>query len=243
MESTIILGDNRHELYSLDSESVDLVCTSPPYKQENGFSHSLINEVFCEVHRIMKKGSLLFFNFGHLADDKSRPFKVVLQLEKIFGPLRETFVWVKGQYKPIQGKRRVNNVSEFIFMFCKGNMPELDRLAIGVPYQDKSNIGRYSNQDLKCASNVWFINYETITSSGQKLHNDRFPIELPTRCIKLANLKPGSIILDPFFGSGSTGVAANQLKHYFVGIEIDKNYYNIAKKRLQGVASSNLTNL
>ena len=71
----------------------------------------------------------------------------------------------------------------------KDKMPLLNRLAIGVPYADKSNIGRYAAKDLKCGGNVWYIDYDTINHKEEKLHNDRFPLELPTRCLKLSNKK------------------------------------------------------
>jgi len=231
-------------LYNADSTllrhepgSVDLVVTSPPYKDEDGYKDTLIKHTFRNVHEAMRDGALCFVNFGHLAGYKSRPFRVVEILEEQFGELRETFIWVKNHYRPIQGKRRVNNLFEYVFMFCKGNMPELDRLAVGVPYADKSNIGRYSDRDLKCGGNVWYIDYETVTASEQKLHNDRYPVALPRRCIDLSGLAIGSTVMDPFMGSGTTGVAAQQSGMNFVGVELDKHHYDVASKRIQEYAS------
>ena len=146
--------------------------------------------------------------------------------------LNETITWVKNHYSPIQGNKRLNNLTEFIFILHKGDMPALDRLSIGVPYADKSNIGRYSDKDLKCGGNVWYIDYDTIQDKSEKTHKDRFPKELPTRCIKLSNLKKDSVILDPFCGSATTGVAAKELGMQFIGIERNKNYINKATKLL-----------
>ena len=112
-------------------------------------------------------------------------------------------------------------------------MPDLDRLSIGVPYKDKSNIGRFTDIDLKCGGNVWYINYETIQSTEQKLHNDRFRIELPERCIKLSGIKEESWVLDPFSGSGTTGVACQMLGMNYFGFEIDKEHYFNSLSRLE----------
>lgn len=102
-------------------------------------------------------------------------------------------------------------------MFAKGKDFCLDRLSIGVPYADKSNIGRYSDKDLKCGGNVWYIPYETIQRNEQKLHKDRFPIELPLRCINLSNVREGSVVLDPFAGSATTGIACKETGMEFSG--------------------------
>jgi len=231
MSIQIHLGDCREGLQTLNSESVDCVITSPPYKNCDGYTPKLMHEVFTECFRVLTQTGLCFVNFGHLAEDKMRPFRFALIVQGIGFELRETFVWVKNHYRPIQGKRRVNNLTEFIFMFSKEMMPELDRLSIGIPYVDKSNVGRYADSDLKCAGNVWHIPYDTITSSDQKLHNDRFPLELPSRCLKLAQLP--NMVMDPFSGSGTTALACKQLGCNFVGWEIDRTHYNTSLQRLE----------
>jgi site-specific DNA-methyltransferase (adenine-specific) len=213
--------------------SIDLIVTSPPYKEGDGFSWQLIKEVAKECYRVLKNNSLCYINFGHLAGNKSRPFKVAMKFEDAGFKWIDTIVWVKNHYTPLQGNKRVNNLTEFIFQFAKGKSYKLDRLSIGVPYVDKSNIGRYSDKDLRCRGNYWYIPYETIQNKSQKLHKDRFPVGLPMNCIKLSNLKEGDIVLDPFVGSMTTGVACKELGMVFIGFEIDKNIFEIGKNRLQ----------
>jgi site-specific DNA-methyltransferase (adenine-specific) len=217
----------------LYSNSVDLIVTSPPYKDEDGWTEDLIYQASLGWQRVLKPGGLLFLNFGHLAEDKFRPFKTaeIIMSHGVF-KLNETITWVKNHYRPIQGSKRLNNLSEFIFLFYKDEMPDLDRLAIGVPYADKSNAKRFAGgRDLKCGGNVWYINYETITDSSQKLHNDRFPLELPERCIKLSGLKRG-LVLDPFSGSGTTCFAAKKLGFEFIGIEQNPSHVRTSIERL-----------
>jgi len=70
-----------------------------------------------------------------------------------------------GHFKPINSKRFLNDCHEYIFHFTKIGHVELDRLALGVPYQDKSNIARWRHtrgSDRRCRGNTWFIPYETI---------------------------------------------------------------------------------
>lgn len=113
-------------------------------------------------------------------------------------------------------------------------MPNLDRLSVGIPYKDKSNIGRYAQKDLKCGGNVWYINYDTVNKSEQKLHNDRYPLELATKCIKLSGIEY-SIILDPFSGSGTTCAAAKRLGKNYLDIEINTTHYKTSIKRLDSI--------
>ncbi len=228
----VINKDNRIGLSELERESIDLVITSPPYKNDDGYNEKLIWEVSNQLYHTQKNNSLFFLNFGHLVNWKNRPFDVVNLVLDVGYKLNDTFIWVKNHYSPIQGKKHVNNLFEYIFLFYKGNMPDLDRLSIGIPYKDKANVGRYSDKDLKCGGNVWYINYETITSKEQKLHNDRFPIELPERCIKLSGIEKGSLVCDPFSGSGTTGIACQNLGMNYIGFEIQKNHYNRSLKRL-----------
>lgn len=220
----IIYGDCGKDFKYIQGDSVDLIVTSPPYKKEDGFSFSLIKKVAEECFRVLKPNRLCFINFGHLAGSKRQSFDVADLFEKAGFEWVDTIIWVKNHFSPVQGNKRLNNLFEYIFFFAKGKDYKLDRLSIGVPYQDKSNIGRYSDKDLRCGGNVWFIPYETITDKGQKKHPYRFPVELPTRCIKLAGLEGGSVVLDPFLGGGTTAVAAKRSGMRYLGFEKNSEY-------------------
>jgi DNA modification methylase len=125
MSSYLLAGDCREKLSYIDSETVDLTIMSPPYKDRDGYSDSLMFEVSQQLYRVHRPGTLAFINFGHMADYKSRPFDVVRMFEGTGWELKETFIWVKNHFKPIQGHRRVNNIFEYIFMFNKTPMPLL----------------------------------------------------------------------------------------------------------------------
>lgn len=228
----IKFDDCLHGLAQLPDNHLDCIITSPPYKDKDGYSNNLILDFLALAYDKLKDNCLMFINFGHLKEDKTRPFTVAINAELNSFKLQETFIWVKNHYKPIQGSRTVNNLTEFIFMFSKGKMPKIDRLAVGIPYKDKSNIGRYSEKDLKCAGNIWNIPYETIKRSSQKLHTDRFPLGLPLNCLKLAGAEPSWLVCDPFSGSGTTAIACKKLGLNFIGWELDQKYHQISLDRL-----------
>lgn len=153
-------------------------------------------------------------------------------------PTGETIKTVtQGHFKPISSKRFLNDCHEYIFHFTKTGRVEIDRLAIGVPYQDKSNIGRWSHtrgSDRRCRGNTWFIPYETIQSrEKERPHPATFPIHLAEWCIKLHGVSRVRTMLDPFLGIGNSAVAAKRcgVKH-FIGFEIDETYLAEARRRI-----------
>jgi site-specific DNA-methyltransferase (adenine-specific) len=108
---------------------------------------------------------------------------------------------------------------------------------LGVPYQDKSNIARWSHSrgsDLRCRGNTWFIPYETIQSrEKERPHPATFPVQLAEWCIRLHGVSRVHTVLDPFLGIGNSAVAAQRCGvEKFVGFEIDEAYFAEAKRRL-----------
>jgi site-specific DNA-methyltransferase (adenine-specific) len=141
-----------------------------------------------------------------------------------------------GHYKPINSPRFVNDCHEFIFHFTPEGRTPLDRLAVGVPYQDKSNISRWRSggSNLRCRGNTWFIPYETIQSRDKdRPHPATFPPRVPEYCFKLHGLSRLKLAMDPFLGLGSTAIAAAQLQLDFIGTEIDRQYLDEAISRVR----------
>jgi len=233
--------------------SVDVIVTSPPYnigvayktyddKRPRAEYMAWLRGIGRELSRVLKKEGSFFLNVGSTNADPWIPMDVA-------GALRDTFVlqnhivWAKsvaigddtvGHFKPITSRRFLNQNHEAIFHFTHGGNTGIDRLAVGVPFKDKSNIARWGHsRDRRCAGNVWFIPYQTVRSKAQKFnHPAGFPIGLPKRCLQMHGLDD-AVVLDPFLGAGTTLVAAEQLGMRGIGIEIDPHYAAVAMTRLQ----------
>lgn len=140
-----------------------------------------------------------------------------------------------GHYKPINSDRFVNDCHEFIFHFTPEGRTPLDRRAVGVPYQDASNIARWQSggSNVRCRGNTWFIPYQTIQSRDKdRPHPATFPPRVPDQCLRLHGLSRLTLVMDPFLGLGNTAVACARLGIDFVGVEIDEHYLRDAIERV-----------
>ncbi len=212
-----------------------------------------MGEVAEASHCVLSECASFFLNIGGTPKDPWIPIDVANEFRKRGFHLQNMIHWIKsiaiprpdmgsytningdiavGHYKPINSKRFHNDCHEFIFHFTKTGDVPLDKLAIGVPYQDKSNIGRWKKggSDLRDRGNTWFIPYETINE--KRPHPAVFPIGLPTLCIKDHGIERCRLVLDPFMGIGSTAIACIRLGIDFIGFEIDSSYREIALERI-----------
>ncbi len=149
-----------------------------------------------------------------------------------------------GHYKPINSERFLNECHEFVFHFSPTGRTPLERRAIGVPYQDKSNVSRWAGagDDLRCRGNTWFIPYTTIQNRRRdRPHPATFPPKLPQQCLKLHGLDRVRLAMDPFLGLGSTAVACASLGVGFVGCEIDQTYLDEAIERVRETIATRRT--
>ena len=144
-----------------------------------------------------------------------------------------------GHYKPINSARFVNDCHEFIFHFTPQGRTPIDRRAVGVAYQDESNIGRWQSggANRRCRGNAWFIPYATIQNRDKdRPHPATFPPRLAEYCLRLHGRSRLRVVMDPFLGLGSAAVAAAELGVDFVGIEIDEHYLKEAIQRVKKVS-------
>jgi site-specific DNA-methyltransferase (adenine-specific) len=216
-----------------------------------------------QIGRLLKRDGSFFLNVGASPSNPMFPHELVLELRELF-VLQNTIHWVKsisiegrpsrlagvpageqtyGHFKPISSKRYVNDCHEYIFHFTPEGKTPLDRLALGVPYQDKSNIARWAHtrgRDRRCRGNTWFIPYHTIQRrEKERPHPATFPVELAENCIKLHGVSRVNTMLDPFLGIGNSAVAAQRCGvARFIGFEIDQNYLAEARRRLGGAQAS-----
>lgn len=256
------LGDCVAGMKNLPDESVDLVVTSPPYNlgiSYQSYNDKLSSEDYLawslqwagEVQRVLKPDGSFFLNVGAAPAHPWMPYELALTLRDLF-ILQNTIHWIKsitvepkesdpvsvGHFKPINSKRFINDCHEFVFHFTKSGEVPVDRIAVGVPYADKSNISRWGHtggRDRRCRGNTWYVPYKTIASRDRdRPHPATFPVELAARCILLHGGDPDKItMMDPFLGIGHAATAASEAGlAKFIGFEIDKSYYAEARQRV-----------
>lgn len=213
-----------------------------------------LKKVGIEISRVLKKDGTFFLNVGNKPKDQWIAWDVANTIREDF-VLQNVILWVKsiaifkqdvgnyqnivgdiavGHFKPIVSNRFLNDCHEYIFHFTKEGNATLDKLSVGIPYQDKTNIGRWKSakDDKRDRGNTWFIPYNTIQRRIERPHPATFPIKVPEMCIKLHGLKDGLVVMDPFLGIGSTAIASSKLGVSFIGFEIDKEYLEETVARL-----------
>lgn len=246
----------------LAEKSVNLCVTSPPYnlgieygKYDDDRSRAeylaWTRQWAKELHRVLCDNGSFFLNVGASPSNPMLPHEILFKLRDIF-ILQNTIHWIKsitvetkngavistGHFKPIRSNRFITDCHEFIFHLTKSGDTPIDRLGVGVPYMDKSNIKRWSHtkgKDKRCRGNTWFIPYQTIhRRDAQRPHPATFPKELPKMCIRLHGWRSDLVMIDPFLGIGNSALAALECGiEKFIGFEIDTDYLNTAKQLLK----------
>ena len=247
-------------LKALPPASVSILVTSPPYNlgiRYRTYADALprgrylewTGEWIAAARGALHDNGSLFLNVGAKPTDPWTALDVA-QAARPHLELQNTIHWVKsiaidreagaggdlavGHYKPINSERFVNDCHEFIFHFTPTGRTPLDRTAIGVPYQDASNVTRWraAAKNIRCRGNTWFIPYATIQSRDKdRPHPATFPPRIPEYCFRLHGVERIALAMDPFLGLGSSAVAAAQLGLDFVGVEMDAHYLDEAVTR------------
>ena len=245
----------------LPNAQVDLVVTSPPYnlgirygrfsdRQDRQSYLRWCAEWAAQIRRVLKPSGSFFLNVGASPANPMFPHQLVLELRDVI-VLQNTIHWIKsislegeggeitsrGHFKPINSRRFLNDCHEYLFHLTPEGKTPLNRLALGVPYRDKTNIARWSHtrgRDRRCRGNTWFIPYKTIQRrEKERPHPATFPVELAEWCIKLHGVERVQTMLDPFLGIGNSAVAAQKCGvRKFIGFEIDEAYLAEARRRI-----------
>lgn len=254
-------GDCLEGMAKIGGATIDLVVTSPPYnlgiaysrysdRQDRAGYLDWCHEWLTEVRRLLKPNGSLFLNLGAAPSNPLLPHELILRVRDLF-VLQNTIHWIKaisiesegggivsrGHFKPISSPRYLNDCHEYIFHLTPEGKTPIDRLALGVPYADKSNVARWSHtrgKDRRCRGNTWFIPYETIQRrEKERPHPATFPIKLAENCIRLHGMRSDLVMLDPFLGIGNSAVAAKRCDvKNFIGFEIDEEYLAEAERRI-----------
>ena len=219
-------GDCLEIMKDIEDNSIDLIVTDPPYKvtsrgsagNSGGMLQKKINKsgkVFLhnnikfkdylgEFYRILKNGTHMYIMTNH--KNLIELLNVATDAGFIF---TKSLIWDKGN--KIMGQFYMSQF-EYILFFRKGKAKKIN------------NCGTSDILSIK--------NKKTKDKNGLNLHDTEKPVELMEILIRNST-KENDIVLDTFMGIGGAGVAAKKLNRNFIGIELDEDYFNIAKKRIE----------
>lgn len=261
-DSAILTGDARKLLGSIPAATFQTTITSPPYwslrdygiEGQIGVEQSIdeyaeeLVALFEEVRRVTREDGTLWLNIGDSytsggrtwrAPDRKNPIRAMdvrpptpdgLKPKDLVGVpwrlafalreagwyLRADIVWHKPNCQPESVKDRPTRAHEYLFLFSKSERYAYDAQTVRGP----------NDRNLRT---VW----EVHTKPYREAHFATFPLELIKPCTLLTT-SPKDLILDPFLGSGTTGVAALEAGRRFLGIELNPEYVEIAERRLNG---------
>lgn len=261
-------GDCLNVMKALNSDSVDLVVTSPPYDKLRNYDNSnlewnyeIFKKIANELKRVVKKGGIVVWVVGDATEKGSESgssFRQALYFKEIGFNIHDTMIYQKDSFS-FPMNNRYHQIFEYMFVFSNGSPktfnPIKDRKNIyhgstmsGTDRQRdgsliKINFKNRKNSVIKEFGqrwNIWKYKVGYGKSSNKKIkkHPAVFPLELAIdHVISWSN--EDDVILDPFMGSGTSGVACKKLNRNFIGIEINEDYFKISEKRINETKANN----
>lgn len=243
-------------LSKLDTGSVDLIISSPPYCMGKAYEDSTNTDDFLDMHdrlapllaRVLKDGGSLCWQVGHHVHNgvvtplDALVYMIFSKQKDLF--LRNRIVWTFAH--GVHANRRFSGRHETVLWFTKGSDYVFDLDAVRVPqkYPGKRHYkgpkkGEYSGNPLgKNPSDVWEIPNVKANHVEKTDHPCQFPVALPQRLVRALTTKD-AVVCDPFLGSGSSAVAACLEGRNFIGCEIQPEYVAIARKRVANAKTKN----
>ena len=250
-------ADAEMVLSHLTEESVDLVVTSPPYdslrkyNNDHEWNMDKCEKIISGLYRVLKPGGVVVWVVGDQTQKGSETgtsFRQALAFIERGFLLNDTMIWRKKNPLPQVKQPRYNQVFEYMFVFSKGKPKAFNPIMVpckcaGQDYDSTcKNMGGENGRTKKSfkinkekvKDNVWDI----AIAQNHTSHPAVFPLELAVDHI-LSWSNEGDTVLDPFMGSGTTGIAAVQNGRRFIGVEIAKPYYDEALERIKAVNLEN----
>lgn len=250
MAFKVIQGDCTKELDELNA-SIDLTFLDPPFNQGKEYSEhddSLPDEVYWQwmqevcskVYDLTSQGGAIYF----MQREKNAE-QVLSCLRKSGWNLQNVIIW-KKKTSAVPCSNKFGKHYQIIAYAIKGRKPRVfNRLRINPPlppgYKFERQDGMYVTDvwdDIRELTSGYFAGDEAIrTIDGSRFHKQQAPIQLLLRII-LSSTNPNDTVLDPFAGSGTTLVVAEQLRRNSMGIEKDKENIKCIEKRLMNIRES-----
>lgn len=251
----IFLGDTLEYLRGLPDESVDLVVSSPPYNLGKEYEARRALEIYLEeqkhvlseCHRLLKRTGSLFWQIGAFSDKGA-----LIPLDIRFFPILESLgmiprnriMWIRQH--GLHGRRKFSCRHEAILWFTKSDsyIFNLDSIRVPQKYKNKKHYkgekkGEFScHPDGKNPGDIWLFRNVKHNHEEQTIHPCQFPEDLVARIV-LATTHRGDVVLDPYMGSGTVAIVAQNSGRHFLGAELDARYHCVALRRLSGVPDEN----
>ena len=232
---------------TLPDNSVDLTVTSPPYdnlRTYNGYVFDF-EGIAKELYRVTKKGGVVVWVVGDATirgSETGTSFKQALFFKEIGFNLHDTMIWEKTNPMPKIKTKRYFDVFEYMFIFSKGQPKTLNPIMVDCKLGGKEyhstckNIGGERGRTKKnfilnkqrYKNNIW----QNAVAQNKTRHPAIFPEQLARDHI-ISWSNEGDTVLDPMLGSGTTGKMAKILNRHFIGIDISREYLDIAKRRIE----------
>lgn len=247
-------GDCLELMKDIPDNIIDLTVTSPPYdnlRTYNGFSFDF-EGIAKELYRVTKPGGVVVWVVGDATVNGSETltsFKQALFFKEIGFNVHDTMIYAKYDYMPLT-HNRYEQQFEYMFIFSKGKPKTFNPIKIPTKHAGRKNTTshRRFSDDLEKGSgygkkvkkekikpNIWFYNVGKNKSTKDALahkHPAIFPEQLAEDHI-LSWSNPGDIVFDPMAGSGTTCKMAMLNDRKYLGMEISKEYVDIANKRIE----------
>lgn len=247
----VYCGDASWMLRDVDTETVDLVVTSPPYDKLRKYqgvgdtwNHDKFRSIALELYRVLKPGGVVVWVVNDQTENGSETgtsFRQALGFLNIGFKLNDTMIFAKKNPMPQVKQPRYNQVFEYMFVFSKGKPKTFNPLmepckCAGQVYDSTcKNMGgengrthkTFNVNSEKVMGNIWNI----AVAQNKTGHPAVFPYEIPYRHIQ-SWTNPGDLVLDPFMGSGTTALAALDLGRHYIGIEMNEEYCKMCRERI-----------
>ena len=249
-------GDCLELMKNVPDESIDLTVTSPPYdnlRSYNGnndlWNQEVWESVIKELYRITKDGGVVVWIVGDATLNRSETgtsFKQALHFKEMGFNIHDTMIWSKGSC-PFPDKTRYYQSFEYMFIFSKGRIktynPIEDRKnkwggtsVHGTLRQADGSLVKPSGMKTKRKVKNIGVRFNVWEQSPERKNETNHPAPFPIRLVQdhvVSWSNKDDVVLDPFMGSGTTGVACLNTKRRFIGMELDEDYFNIAKERIE----------
>ena len=250
----IINGDCLQVMKKFPDNAIDLCVTSPPYDNLRVYKGYVFpfDEIAKELYRVTKEGGIVVWVVSDATINGSETgtsFKQALKFMEVGFKLHDTMIFKKTNPIPQIYRKRYNNEFEYMFVFSKGTVKTHNPIKVpclhaglqlkGTTYKNFS-VGEQTRTKLanpvkeeKIKGNIWeyVVGKKQIDQEAKK-HPAPFPFELARDHI-VSWSNENDIVLDPFIGSGTTAIAAIREKRNFIGFELNKEYYDMACKRIK----------